>query len=70
MTPRVFEILARLESLSREAFALHKELQEIQDTESGNMPLPDFSMFRGQTIILLLEFWNAPNHAFRMKTFG
>jgi DNA-binding winged helix-turn-helix (wHTH) protein len=63
MSPRSLEILARLESIGMEAMVLCKELREVLVAEkSGSMEPPDFSMFKEKTCLLLMEFWNAPNH--------
>ena len=64
MSPRVFEILDRLESISMEETALRKELREVLETETKNESTVqvDFSKFKNATIRLLTEFLDAPNH--------
>jgi DNA-binding winged helix-turn-helix (wHTH) protein len=63
MSPRVLEILDRLESIDLEALALRKELREVlEEKKHGIMIPPDLSVFKEKTCLLLTEFWNAPNH--------
>ena len=62
MSPRVLEILDRLESIDLEALALRKELREVLRAEPNSSVLQaDFSMFKDTTSRLLTEFLNAPN---------
>jgi DNA-binding response OmpR family regulator len=60
MSPRVFEILARLKSIDLEGAALREELQEILEAEDGSVKQADFSMFKDTTSRLLTEFLCAP----------
>jgi len=69
MSPRVSEILDRLEAIDMEAMALHKELREVLGAKvygsiekHGNAEQADFSMFKETTSRLLTEFLNAPDH--------
>ena len=68
MSLRALKILDRLESIDLEATALCKELREVlEEEQNGSKVPPDFSAFKGKTCLLLMEFWNAPNHILSHK---
>jgi DNA-binding winged helix-turn-helix (wHTH) protein len=60
--PRVREIFARLESINMEEIELRNELRAILDGETNEDENPDFSMFKDETRLLLIEFYDTRDH--------